>query len=102
VAVCEIKHDGFRVIARKDGPRVRLYSRQGNDLSRRFPLIVEALRRLRSRSCIRPLFVATTASRRSTVSANTDGAQLAPRGAGHLDVPLSTSEATQAPWVDPV
>jgi bifunctional non-homologous end joining protein LigD len=52
VAVCEIKHDGFRVIARKDGPRVRLYSRQGNDLSRRFPLIVEALRRLRSRSCI--------------------------------------------------
>jgi hypothetical protein len=27
----EIKHDGFRVIARKDGPRVRLYSRPGND-----------------------------------------------------------------------
>ena len=23
----EIKHDGFRVIARKDGPRARLYSR---------------------------------------------------------------------------
>jgi ATP-dependent DNA ligase len=23
----EIKHDGFRVIARKDGPKVRLYSR---------------------------------------------------------------------------
>jgi ATP-dependent DNA ligase len=48
----EIKHDGFRVIARKEGPRVRLYSRPGNDLTRRFPLIVEALRRLRSRSCI--------------------------------------------------
>jgi bifunctional non-homologous end joining protein LigD len=48
----EIKHDGFRVIARKDGPRVRLYSRPGNDLTDRFPLIVEALRRLRSRSCI--------------------------------------------------
>jgi hypothetical protein len=28
----EIKHDGFRVIARKDGARVRLYSRPGNDL----------------------------------------------------------------------
>jgi bifunctional non-homologous end joining protein LigD len=27
----EIKHDGFRVIARKDGDRVRLYSRPGND-----------------------------------------------------------------------
>jgi bifunctional non-homologous end joining protein LigD len=48
----EIKHDGFRVIARKDGPRVRLYSRPGNDLIRRFPLIVDALSRLRSRSCI--------------------------------------------------
>jgi bifunctional non-homologous end joining protein LigD len=48
----EIKHDGFRVIARKDGPRVRLYSRPGNDLTHRFPLIVDALARLRSRSCI--------------------------------------------------
>ncbi len=48
----EIKHDGFRVIARKDGPRVRLYSRPGNDLTRRFALIVNALVRLRSPSCI--------------------------------------------------
>src|SRR5438309_5007176 len=48
----EIKHDGFRVIARKDGDRVRLYSRPGNDLTRRFPLIVETLARLHSRSCI--------------------------------------------------
>jgi len=48
----EIKHDGFRVIARKDGNRVRLYSRPGNDLSYRFPLIVETVARLRSRSCI--------------------------------------------------
>src|SRR5262245_65818707 len=29
----EIKHDGFRIIARKDGERVRLYSRQGNDVT---------------------------------------------------------------------
>jgi bifunctional non-homologous end joining protein LigD len=48
----EIKHDGFRVIARKKGPQVRLYSRPGNDLTYRFPLIVETLARLRSRSCI--------------------------------------------------
>src|SRR5262245_19346172 len=48
----EIKHDGFRVIARKDGDRVRLYSRPGNDLTSRFALIVEAMARLRSRSCI--------------------------------------------------
>jgi bifunctional non-homologous end joining protein LigD len=31
---------------------VRLYSRPGNDLTYRFPLIVETLVRLRSRSCI--------------------------------------------------
>jgi bifunctional non-homologous end joining protein LigD len=48
----EIKWDGIRVIARKDGTRVRLYSRPGNDLTHRFPQIVEALARLRSRSCI--------------------------------------------------
>ena len=41
-----------RVIARKNGHRVKLYSRPGNDLTPRFPLIVEALARLRSRSCI--------------------------------------------------
>jgi len=49
----EIKHDGFRVIARKNGQRVKLYSRPGNDLMLRFPLIVEALARLRPRSCRR-------------------------------------------------
>ena len=48
----EIKHDGFRIIARKDGNRVRLYSRVGNDLTDRFPLIVDALSGLRSRSVI--------------------------------------------------
>ena len=37
----EIKHDGFRVIARKDGNRVKLYSRPGKDLTYRFSLIVE-------------------------------------------------------------
>jgi bifunctional non-homologous end joining protein LigD len=48
----EIKHDGFRVIARKEGKQVKLYSPPGNDLTGRFPLIVEALAQLRSRSCI--------------------------------------------------
>ena len=47
----EIEHDGFRVIARKNDKRVKLYSRPG-DLTYRFPLIVEALAKLRSRSCI--------------------------------------------------
>jgi hypothetical protein len=38
----EIKHDGFRIIARKDGSRVRLYSRNGRDFTHRFALIVDA------------------------------------------------------------
>jgi bifunctional non-homologous end joining protein LigD len=48
----EIKHDGFRVIARKDDKRLRLYSRAGNHLTERFPLIVEAIAGLGVRSCI--------------------------------------------------
>jgi bifunctional non-homologous end joining protein LigD len=48
----EIKHDGFRIIARKDGRRFRLYSRRGNDFTHPFPLVVEGLASLRSRSCI--------------------------------------------------
>jgi hypothetical protein len=35
----EIKHDGFRVIARKNDKRVRLYSPPGNNLTYRFPLL---------------------------------------------------------------
>ena len=50
-AVAARDHHGFRVIARKDGARVRLYSRPGNDLTDRFSLIVEALAGLRSRPC---------------------------------------------------
>jgi bifunctional non-homologous end joining protein LigD len=48
----EIKHDGFRLIARKNDNRVRLYSRSGNDLSGRFPLIVEAMASLGANSCV--------------------------------------------------
>jgi bifunctional non-homologous end joining protein LigD len=47
----EIKHDGFRVIARKFENGVRLYSRPGNDLTSRFPLMVETLSHLSARSC---------------------------------------------------
>ena len=48
----EIKHDGFRVIARRDGKRVKLYSRPGNDLTGRFTRIVDAVARLKARTCI--------------------------------------------------
>jgi bifunctional non-homologous end joining protein LigD len=44
--VHEIKHDGYRLIARKQGDRVRLFTRRGYDWSHKFPLIVGALRAL--------------------------------------------------------
>ena len=53
----EIKHDGFRIIARKNGAQVRLYSRPGNDLTYRFPLCSDvgsltlALLHYRRRGC---------------------------------------------------
>jgi bifunctional non-homologous end joining protein LigD len=41
-----IKHDGYRILARKDGDRVRLWSRNGRDWSRQFTAIAEAMRSL--------------------------------------------------------
>jgi hypothetical protein len=63
----EIKHDGFRIIARKDGDRVRLYSRPGNDFTRRFPLI--ACVHGRASSTGKPSRAMTTGSHRSSASA---------------------------------
>ena len=65
--VHEIKHDGFRIIARKDGERVTLYSRPGNDFTRRFPPIARALTHLRCRSCISEL-TSCMDCRRSSIS----------------------------------
>ena len=42
----EIKLNGIRIVARNDGARVKLYSRWGEDLTQRYPLIVEAMARL--------------------------------------------------------
>jgi bifunctional non-homologous end joining protein LigD len=47
---CEIKHDGFRFICRRDGERVRVFSRNGRDWTDRVPLIAEALAKLRAKS----------------------------------------------------
>ncbi len=41
----EIKHDGFRIMARRDAASVRLLTRNGYDLPRRFPLVAAAVRR---------------------------------------------------------
>src|SRR6184192_2541419 len=48
----EIKHDGFRILARRDSAGVRLITRAGNDFSSRFPVIATAVSKLRVRSCL--------------------------------------------------
>jgi bifunctional non-homologous end joining protein LigD len=48
----EIKHDGFRVMARREGQGVRLISRNGRDLTYRFPLIATAMAALPVTSCL--------------------------------------------------
>jgi bifunctional non-homologous end joining protein LigD len=48
--VHEIKHDGFRFICRRDGDRVRVFSRGGYDWTDRVPVIADALRSLRVKS----------------------------------------------------
>jgi hypothetical protein len=42
----EIKHEGFRIMARRDGAGIRLITRHGNDFTNRFPIIVAAVRAL--------------------------------------------------------
>ena len=50
--VHEIKWDGWRLQAVKEGATARLYSRPGNDHSDRFPAIAEAVAGLPRRSVI--------------------------------------------------
>ena len=48
--VHEIKHDGFRLMVRRDGVRVRCSTRNGHDWADRFPAIVEAAGRIKASS----------------------------------------------------
>jgi ATP-dependent DNA ligase len=48
----EIKHDGFRILARRDSAGVRLITRAGNDFSSRFTFIAMAVGKLPVRSCL--------------------------------------------------
>jgi len=45
----EIKHDGFRILARRESAGVRLITRHGTDFTARFPLAVEAVSALSAR-----------------------------------------------------
>jgi bifunctional non-homologous end joining protein LigD len=42
----EIKHDGYRFVVRRDGDRVRVFSRRGLDWTDRVPTIVASMRAL--------------------------------------------------------
>src|SRR5262245_17015818 len=48
----EIKYDGFRLMARRDGRTVRLLTRRGYDWTNRFRRIADAVARLRCRSSL--------------------------------------------------
>ena len=48
----EIKHDGYRLMARRDPVGIRLITRRGNDWTTRYPLVVEAVNHLKARSCL--------------------------------------------------
>jgi bifunctional non-homologous end joining protein LigD len=48
----EIKHDGYRLMARRDPVGIRLLTRNGNDWTTRYPRVVEAVNHLKVRSCL--------------------------------------------------
>jgi bifunctional non-homologous end joining protein LigD len=48
--VHEVKHDGYRLIARKRDGRVRLFTRRGYDWTQRYPRIASAVAALRTAS----------------------------------------------------
>jgi bifunctional non-homologous end joining protein LigD len=48
--VHEIKHDGYRMIVRRDGGAVRLYSRNAYDWTARLPAIAAAAERIKAKS----------------------------------------------------
>ena len=48
----EVKHDGYRIIARKEGSRVTLWSRYGTNFTDRLPKIAEAVCSLTAESAL--------------------------------------------------
>jgi bifunctional non-homologous end joining protein LigD len=48
----EIKHDGFRIMARRNDTGVRLLTRNGYNFADRFPLVAAAVAALPARSCL--------------------------------------------------
>ena len=48
--VHEIKHDGYRLMARRDDGRIRCFTRKGHDWGDRFPAIADAALRCNLRT----------------------------------------------------
>jgi bifunctional non-homologous end joining protein LigD len=48
--VHEVKHDGYRLIVRRDGEAVRLFTRRGYDWTGRYPAIASAAAKIRAQS----------------------------------------------------
>jgi bifunctional non-homologous end joining protein LigD len=48
--VHEVKHDGYRLIVRRDGEMVRLFTRRGYNWTERYPAIASAATKIRARS----------------------------------------------------
>jgi bifunctional non-homologous end joining protein LigD len=48
--VHEVKHDGYRLLVRRDGATVRLFTRRGYDLTDRYPAIASAAGKIRAKS----------------------------------------------------
>jgi ATP-dependent DNA ligase len=71
-----IKHDGFRILAHRQGCGIRLMTRNGRDLANRFPLAAEAVAALPVRSCVTDgdaILPATIADSRCSIMAATGG-----------------------------
>jgi bifunctional non-homologous end joining protein LigD len=74
----EVKHDGYRIIARKDGSRVTLWTRHGTNVTDRFPKVAEAVCSL------------------ATESVLIDGEAVAVRPDGHSDFAALRTKAGSA------
>jgi len=48
----EVKYDGYRLIVHRDGDRVRLFTRNGQDWLSRYPWIVESALRNRQKQFV--------------------------------------------------
>jgi ATP-dependent DNA ligase len=48
----EVKHDGYRILARKDGSRVTLRSRCGAKFTDKLPKVAEAVRSLQAENAL--------------------------------------------------